>query len=777
MSDAPPASAPTSAMRFIGKRVQRKEDGRLLTGRGTYIDDVVVAGMLHAAFVRSNVASGTIARLDASAARALPGVVAVYTAAEIDRLGVRYTSPVFDMPDCPHPDNGLVARTDVRFVGEPVAIVIAQSRAIAEDGAALVEVDYAARPPVLGIDAARTMAPVHAGRESNILSTASGGTEGDIDAVFAGAAHVVEDSLINGRQAQMPMEPRGLVVHPDGASELTIYSACQSPHLSATHIAENFRLPAQQVRVVAKDVGGAFGQKVIPQRDELAVIAAAMLLRRPVKWIEDRLENLVAGGQSRDERLRVRLAFDADHRLLAADIEYDADCGAYPFAMSDSASLVAPMFPGPYRLPAYRWKSTAWFTNTGGMVPYRGPWMIEMFTREVLLDIAAREMGIDPIELRRKNIIGKEDQPFAMPSGVVLTDISPRETMEMTIAAIDVPAFREEQARARAEGRYIGLGLANGVEPTTVSFGHYSSDVVNLRIEVTGKVTATSSTFSQGHGTGTALAQIIADRLGVPFEDVTVMEGDSSRSGYGAGAGGSRQAVAGGGAALVASDMMKDKVKRIAAYAFNASVESIRIENGAITVEGSPQITATVGQIAQMAYLAPDRLPPDMEMGLETQYRNRPPMMVFANATHACVCEVDVETGKVSILRWIAGGDCGELINPAIVEGQISGGVVQGIGGVLFESLRYDDEGQPMAATLKDYLLPTALDVPRLEFRHMCTPSQTPGGFKGVGEGGAMISPPTLVNAIADALAPFGKRWLDMPLSPDRIVRGLEGDA
>jgi carbon-monoxide dehydrogenase large subunit len=255
------------------------------------------------------------------------------------------------------------------------------------------------------------------------------------------------------------------------------------------------------------------------------------------------------------------------------------------------------------------------------------------------------------------------------------------------------------------------------------------------------------------------------------------MEGDSSRSGYGAGAAGSRQAVAGGGAALVASDMMKDKVKRIAAYAFNASVESIRIENGAITVEGSPQITATVGQIAQMAYLAPDRLPPDMEMGLETQYRNRPPMMVFANATHACVCEVDVETGKVSILRWIAGGDCGELINPAIVEGQISGGVVQGIGGVLFESLRYDDEGQPMAATLKDYLLPTALDVPRLEFRHMCTPSQTPGGFKGVGEGGAMISPPTLVNAIADALAPFGKRWLDMPLSPDRIVRGLEGDA
>jgi carbon-monoxide dehydrogenase large subunit len=370
-------------------------------------------------------------------------------------------------------------------------------------------------------------------------------------------------------------------------------------------------------------------------------------------------------------------------------------------------------------------------------------------------------------------MIGKPDQPFQTATGFVLTDISPRETMEMTLAAVDVAAFRKEQAAAREQGRYLGLGIANGIEPTTVSMGYYASDIAHVRVEANGRVTAMTSTFSQGHGTATTMAQVIAERLGVPFDDVTVVEGDSARAGFGAGAGGSRQAVAGGGAAIIASDMLREKIQRIAAHAYNASPESVRIEEGVITIEGSPELRSSVAEIAQMAYLAPDRLPPDMEMGLETQYRYRPPLMVFANATHACVCEVDIETGKVSILRWIAGGDCGELINPSIVEGQISGGIAQGIGGVLFEHLRYDENGQPLSATLKDYLLPTALDMPKVEFHHLCTPSQTPGGFKGVGEGGAMISPPALVNAIADALAPFGKRWVEMPLSPDRIVCGL----
>lgn len=760
--------------RFVGKRIQRKEDRRLLTGRGTYIDDVVVAGMLHAAFVRSNVARGQILRLDIAQARALPGVFAVYIAADLDQLGCQPGNPVFDMPGCPSPDNGLLARTDVRFVGDPVAIVLATTRAIAEDAAALVEVDYRAEAPVIGIAAAQTMPPVHPHLPDNLVNAMDSGRDDDIDAIFASAAHVVEDTVRNCRQAHMPMETRGLVAAPDGTGELTVHAACQSPHLSALHIATAFKMNQHQVRVVGKDVGGGFGLKMSPQRDDMAVIAAAILAGRPVKWIEDRLENLIAGGQSREDQMYVRLAFDADHRLLAADVEYDCDFGAYPYAMQSSASLVTPMFPGPYRLPRYRWKAKGWYTNTSGLVPYRGPWMLEMFARETMFDVAAREMGVDSIELRRKNIIGKPDQPFQTAAGFVLTDISPRETMEMAVSAIDVPAFRHEQARAREQGRYLGLGLANGIEPTTVSFGYFASDMAHVRIEANGRVTAMTTTFSQGHGTVTSLAQVIAERLGVPFEDVTVVEGDSSRIGFGSGAGGSRQAVAGGGAAIKASDLLREKIQRIAAHAYNASPETVRIENGVITIDGAPEVRSSVAEIAQIAYVAPDRLPHDMEMGLESQYRYRPPPMVLANATHACICEVDVETGKVSILRWVAGSDCGELINPAIVEGQIAGGVVQGIGGVLFEHLRYDEDGQPLAVTLKDYLLPTGLDVPRIEYQHMCTPSSTPGGFKGVGEGGAMISPPTLVNAIADALAPFGKRWLNMPLSPDRIVCALE---
>jgi len=759
--------------RFIGERVHRKEDGRLLTGRGTYIDDVVVAGMLHAAFVRSNVARGRITRLDTSRAKDMPGVAAVYTAADLDRLNCSFSNAVFDMPGCPAPDDGLLARSDVRFVGQPIVIVVAESRAVAEDAAAVVEVEYTTEQAVVGIAAAKTGAPVHDGFANNLVNAQDSGPNDEIDKVFAGAAHVVEETVRNCRQAHMPMETRGLVVSPDGTGDLTIHRACQSPQVSALQVAQIFKLEQGQVRVIAKDVGGAFGLKMTSQRDEMAVVAAAILLRRPVKWIEDRLENLVAAGQSREDQMHVRLAFDADHRLLAADVDYDCDFGAFPYAIQSSASLVTPMFPGPYHLPHYRWKAQAWYTNTNGLAPYRGPWMLEMLAREIMFDVAARKMGVDPLELRRKNIIGKGEQPFQMPSGIVLTDVSPRETMEMTVGAIDIAAFRREQAEARKEGRYLGLGIANGIEPTTVSFGYFASDVAHVRVEANGRVTAMTTTFSQGHGTATSLAQIIAERLGVSFEDVTVVEGDSSRTGFGPGAGGSRQAVAGGGAAMIASDKLRDKIQRIAAYAYNASPESIRIEGGVITVEGSPEIRSSVAAIAQLAYAAPDRLPPDMELGLETHHRYQPPPMVFANATHACICEVDVDTGKVSILRWIAGSDCGEMINPGIVEGQIAGGVVQGIGGVLFEHAPYDEAGQPMAVTLKDYLLPTALNVPRIEYKHMCTPSSTPGGFKGVGEGGAMISPPTLVNAIADALAPFGKTWVEMPLSPDRIICGI----
>ena len=758
-----------AGMRFIGQRVPRKEDPRLLTGRGTYIDDVIVPGMLFAAFVRSPIARGKIVSIDFDEAQALPGVVAVLTAANTPLMKSAYANPATDMPDFPYPATGLLAGDDVRFVGDPVALVIAESRALAEDGAALVNVEYVSEAPVIGVDAAQRMPVVHPGRDTNIVNS-SADVFGDPDSVFASAAHVVEDELRNCRQTQLPIETRGLIASRNGSGELTINIACQSVHLAAMQIAHVLKLPLNEVRVIAKDVGGGFGLKVAQLRDEMAVIAAAITLDRPVKWIEDRIENLTSAAHSRDERIKVRLAFDADHRLLAADVLHDLDFGAFPLSVTPSGFLLSMMFPGPYRLQSYRCVSRGWFTNTCGMGPYRGPWMMEMFGRETLMDIAARQMGIDAFELRRKNIIGKPDLPFAMITGPVLEDVSPRETFELVAEAIDVEAFRREQAQARAEGRYLGLGVATAIEPTTMAFGVMSSEVAHIRVEITGKVTAATSTLSQGHGTATTLAQIIADRLGVAIEDVTVFEGDSARTGLGAGAGGSRQAVAGGGSTMIAADILQDKIKRIAAHAYNASPETVRIHDGIITVDGVEGVRGTLADIAQMAYANPDRLPAGMELGLESQHRYRPPPFVFSNATHACICEVDIETGIVAIRRWIAGGDSGELINPAIVEGQISGGVVQGIAGVLFEHMRYDEAGQPLAATLKDYLVPTALDVPVIEFRHMCTPSSTPGGYKGVGEGGAMVSPPALVNAIADALAPFGGRWMDMPLSPDKIV-------
>jgi carbon-monoxide dehydrogenase large subunit len=359
---------------------------------------------------------------------------------------------------------------------------------------------------------------------------------------------------------------------------------------------------------------------------------------------------------------------------------------------------------------------------------------------------------------------------------VTIDKVTPRETLEQAAAAVDIPKFRAEQAAARAQGRYLGLGMAVYIEPTTMSaMGILASDTAQIRIEPTGKVTAVISTHSQGHGTETTMAQIVADELGVRFEDVSVYEDDSSQGGFGPGAGGSRQAVSGGGATIRASRMLSAKVKRLAAHLLNASPDDVSIQDGVVRVAGVEEISAPLSRIAATAYLEPDRLPPEMELGLEAQYRYRaPPPFVFSNAAHACICEVDVEVGTVKILRWVTSEDCGVVINPAMVEGQIAGGVAQGIGGVLLEEISYDAAGNPTAATFKDYLIPTAHDVPQIEFHHISTPSASEGGFKGVGEGGAIIGPATLINAVADALSPFGLDCLDLPLSPSKLVRWID---
>jgi aerobic carbon-monoxide dehydrogenase large subunit len=769
MNDA----AHRSDARYVGKRMPRVEDARLLTGRGTYVDDVELPGMLHVAFVRSPIARGRIRSMDTSAALDLPGVYAIYTARDlarfkIDMLSFFLSRPVISILP--------LAADRVAYVGDPVALVVAQDRYVAEDAAGLVAVDYEAEDPVVTIDDAKRGPLVHPGTDTNAAVAMGEEEDREIEKLLCSARHLVTTTIKHQRIAQSPLETRGVVVAKQGAGELTIYLSCQSPQMAARYIALAFGLPQTGIRVIAKDVGGSFGLKVQPWREEIAVIAAGMINGRPLKWIEDRLENLTIANQAREQEITLRVAFDADGKLLASYCDYSINNGAYPHG-ADCNVAVAIFLWSAYKLPSFGFYARGWYSNTVGLGAYRGPWAMESLARETTLDIAARKLGIDPIEIRRRNLVTRADQPRTTPFGIQLVDITPAECLEALLRKLDVAAFRAEQAAARAVGRHLGLGIAAYIEPTAGSSGIavLASDVAQLRIEPTGKVTAVLSTHSQGHGTQTTMAQVIAEKLGVPFEDVTVHEDDSSRGGFGAGASGSRQAVAGGGASIKAAELLANKVKRIAAHLLNTEPDNVHIDNGMIRVRGFEDKARSLREIAEVAYGEPERLPPGMEAGLEAQYRYRPPPITLTSAAHACIVEVDAETGFVSIKRWISSEDCGVIINPAVVEGQIAGGLTQAIGTVLLERVAIDERGNPTAVTFKDYMLPTLSDVPDFEFVHASTPSQAEGGFRGVGEGGCIVGPPTLVNAIADALAPFGALRLELPLTPSKILEVIEG--
>lgn len=759
--------------RVIGKRVARKEDGRLLTGRGTFVDDVVVPGMLHVAFVRSPIARGRIRAIDTSVARDLPGVHAVLTARDIDRCNVKLLSFFFTPPmSAPVP---LLARETVAYVGDPVAMIVAQDRYVAEDAAGLVTIEYEEEQPVVTIADAMHGPKVHADTESNVAAVMGIERDDDLEELLAKAPHLLTRTVRHQRISQSPMETRGVVAMKQGDDELLVYITCQSPHLVARYLSMALDRSQMSIRVIAKDVGGAFGLKNHPWREEMSVIVGTLLLGRPLKWIEDRWENLVAANQAREQEMTVRIGLDKDGKLLASHSDYSLNNGAYP--QGADANIAVHLFMwAAYKMPAPGFYTRGWHTNTVGLGAYRGPWGMESLARETLLDVAAKELGIDPIEIRRRNLITKADQPCTTPLGIPLDDITPAECLEKLLTVIDVAAFRAEQAAARKEGRYLGLGIAAYVEPTGAagSITPMTGELAHIRIEPTGKVTALMSTHSQGHGTQTTMAQVIAGELGVPYEDVSVFEGDSSRGGFGPGAAGSRQGVIGGGASMKAAALLRDKVKRVAAHLLSVDAESITIDNGVLRIAGS-DTTRNLREIAEIAYGEPARLPPGMESGLEAQYRYDPPPMTFTSAAHACIVEVDADTGFVNIKRWLSCEDCGNIINPAIVEGQIAGGLTQAIGAVLLEEAGYDERGNPLAVTYKDYLLPAMADVPDFEFIHCCTPSKSEGGFRGVGEGGAIIGPPTLFNAIADALAPFGEVPVNLPLTPTKLLQVIEG--
>jgi carbon-monoxide dehydrogenase large subunit len=513
------------------------------------------------------------------------------------------------------------------------------------------------------------------------------------------------------------------------------------------------------------------------QRDEMVLMLAAPRVGAPVKWVEDRRENLLAGGKSRHEHADVRMAFDADGAIRAAHIDFVQDCGAYPTPWPvATAASVGMLFPGPYRVPRGAFRTRTVYTNTVGRAPYRGPWQFESLSREVLLDVAARRMGIDPMELRRRNLLRRDELPYANPNGMTYDNVSPLETFEQALEMLDYEAFRAEQAEAREAGRHLGVGVSNYVEPSTPGTGYYATEAATIRIEPSGRVNVYIGGGSSGNSLETTVVQLAADALGASLEDVATIQGDTAVTGFGAGVAGSRSASMTAGAVRETARALRERILAIAAHRLGVPADDLEIAGSRVSVRGASEKGATFAELATAAYFSPHKLPPGVPSGLEASERyTASSPSIWVNATHLCTCEVDVATGGVRLLRYIVSEDCGPMINPNVVEGQIAGGTVQGIGGALFEHLAYDADGNPVTTTLMDYLVPTATDVPTIEYGHIETPSPGPGGYKGVGEGGAIGAPPAVVNAVADALATFGVTITRLPLSPDRIVALLEG--
>jgi carbon-monoxide dehydrogenase large subunit len=759
------------AARFVGTAVHRKEDRRLLTGHGLYTDDVVLPGLLHAAFLRSELAKATITRLDVSAARQAPGVVAVYTWQDFDGVfGEAWHAMLGEELVVPPP----LAITDVRHVGDPIALVVAESRYLAEDACELIEVDFDPSDPCVDYATAAddTDHVVHAGwgLPSNVMvDVPFTPMSPDLDQTFAASSHVVDVTIEQNRYICVPMEARAIIASwASGRDEMDITCATQSVHETRNFFARYLQIPEGRIRVTARDVGGGFGQKMFVFREECAVVLASRLLGRPVKWIEDRRENLVAAPHSRNELGRVRMAIDDDLTIQAITVDHVADVGAYPPC---PAVMDTTLLPGPYRIPRMGFSTKMVWTNTMGKSAYRGPWMFETTAREMAIDHAARVMGVDPIELRRKNLLSLDELPFTSPSGKIFQEITPIETLEDALSILDYEAFRAEQAEARSQGRLLGLGCSVYVEPTSMAGPTLATEGATVRVEASGKVVAYLGTTSHGQSVETTMAQIIADTLGVEYDDVTVVQGQSESTPYGPGTGGSRTAVIAGGAARQATEAVREKVLAIAANSMEADPADLTIEAGRVFVRGTPTKAMTMREVATAAITNAHELPVELGAGLEATVRFKPSTFpTWSNATHLCVVEVDRDTCMVKVLRYIVSEDCGPMINPNVVEGQIAGGVIQGMGGVLLEDFVYDSAGNPLTATFVDYLLPTTTEVPEIEISHVESVSSTnPGGFKGLGEGGAIGAHAAVANAVGDALAHLGIHVTKTPLGPNDI--------
>ncbi len=772
----------------VGRELRRKEDPRLITGRARYVDDISLPGTLWAAFVRSPEAHAKIVSIDSAAAAARPGVRAVFTNEDMSDLGgplpMAWAPPGVEVNN---PEHWPLARGSVKHVGDPVAVVIGEDRYAVNDAAEDVVVEYEPLPVVVDPEAAIAAAEdgpfVHDQLGTNKVHEWSL-AGGDVEAGFAEADVIVERRVVNHRIAGAPIECRGVLAD-YRAGSLTLYSATQVPHFVRLFMALLLGLGEDRVRVIAPEVGGGFGQKLQVYGEELLACWASRKLGQPIKWIESRSENMSVAHQGRDQISQVKMGAKRDGTITAFHVNILADFGAYNMILTPLIpSLGAFVMGGCYKIPNVKTDITGVFTNKCPTDAIRGagrPEATQMI--EVTLDQLAHELGMDPLEVRRKNFIPKEDFPAATATGVVYDSGDYNATLDKLMEHVDVPAFRAEQESQRQSGVYRGIGFCTwteicGLAPSRITgpvgvgvqAGLWESAMI--RVHNTGAVTVYTGTSPHGQGLETAMAQIVADKLGVDPSVVEVVHGDTSLGPEGRNTYGSRSLATGGEAVARATDKVVAKVKAIVAAELEAAVEDIDVADGKFSVRGSPDKGMALAEVAGVAYVG--AVPEGMEPGLEETMFYDPENFVFPFGAHACVVDVDVETGKVKVVRYVAVDDCGKPINPLLIDGQIHGGVVHGIGQALYERVHYDAEGQLITGTFVDYALATAAELPSFETDRTVTPSPVNSlGAKGVGEAGTIAASAAVTNAVIDALRPLGVHYINMPLTPMRVWEAI----
>ena len=768
---------------MVGARIRRREDPRLITGRATYVDDVRQVGTVYAAFVRSPYGHAKITSIDTSALKDDEHVLAVYTGEDLHHAhNLKSSLPVaHKMPDLKTPPHYALALDEVRFVGDPVAIVVADTPYLARDAAEKIVVEYEEMPAVVDPEKAAAGPPyVHDSLGTNVAFTMPF-SAGDPDKAFAQADVTIKQRIVNQRVAPVPIEPRSMVANYDaGMQQLTIYSATQIPHLLRTQLAVVLGLPENKIRAIAPEVGGGFGAKLNVYPEEVVVSWVAMQLERPVKYIETRSECFQAMIHGRDQIDDLEIAARSDGTITGLRLKITANLGAYHQLLTPVVpTLTLLMSHGCYKFENIAAEVVGVFTNTMSTDAYRGAGRPEAtFFIERAIDLVAQRLKLDPVDVRRKNFIAPSAFPHTTATGLTYDSGDYENTMDKALALVDYAGLRKQQEELRQQGRYLGIGLSTYVEVCgmgpSAAMPAAGWDSATIRIEPTGSITVLTGVSPHGQGQETTFAQIVSDELGVPIDQVSVIHGDTDKVQYGVGTFGSRGTAVGGAALKPAIDTIQAKAIKIAAHQWEANPDDLEYRDGKIQVKGDPSKTFTTAEAGFLAFMG-DKLPPGLEPGLDATRRFEPPNFVFPFGTHVCVVEVDARSGEVKIVKYLAVDDCGRLLNPMIVEGQVHGGIAQGLSQALFEEVVYDDSGQLLTGTLMDYAIPHAEQVPHYELDHTVTPTTVnPLGIKGIGEAGTIGSTPAIANAVIDALAPFGVVHIDMPLKPEKLWAAMQ---